>query len=403
MHSRPLISILVATRNRQKYAAALVADILSWADSRLEIIVEDNSDDHKLRELIGTGLRSSLLHYRHNGQAISSIDNFNNTVAQSNGEFVCMVGDDDGLNPAIVEVAAWAKETDIDCVTGNVRQEYIWPSGGAHGVSKPGTLTHPTYSGKFGYADPAACRRGLTARGGTRYLELPFPRLYHGLVRRTLLECAKAKTGYYLGGLSPDIYSAVVLNQLSRKTVFIDYPLSIPGVCPASTTATEGKQAVQSADVRDAPHFRSRQWYQFSPKIPPVYCVDAIWADSAVAAMSDMGMTEEIAALDIDALCAYIVRTCPALRSKIYSWQQSQSPGKSASHTLRKILIAYLGAPLKTDLTRVRNKLAKHLLRGQMQLIANVPDISAARKQLEAYLCASRLGIGTVLAAISAA
>ena len=401
MNSRPLISILVATRNRQRYAAALIADILSWADSRLEIIVEDNSDDQNLRKLIETELRSGLLHYRHNGEAISSMDNFNNTVAQSNGEFVCMVGDDDGLNPTIVEVAAWAKENDIDCVTGNVRQEYIWPSKDAKGVSIPGTLTHPTYSGQFDYADPAVCRRGLAARGGTRYLELPFPRLYHGLVRRSLLESAKAKTGYYLGGLSPDIYSAVVLNQLSRKTVFIDYPLSIPGVCPASTTATEGKEAAQSTNVRDAPHFRSRQWYQFSPNIPPVYCVDAIWADSAVAAMVDMGLVKDIAALDIDSLCAYIFRSYPGLRSTIFNWHQSQSPSKNASYTARKILVGYFGAPLKTDLTRLRNKLVKHLIRGQMQMISDVPDISAARRHLEQYLCDSKLGIGAVLAAIS--
>ena len=329
MDSRPLVSILVATRNRQSYADALVKDILSWADQRLEIVVEDNSDNNELSALLRTALSNDQVHYRYNSQPISSIDNFNNTVAQSSGEFVCLVGDDDGVNPAIIEVATWAREHRIDCVTGNIRQEYIWPRTDSRGATRPGTLSHPAYSGTYGYADPVACRRGLTKRGGTHYLELPFPRLYHGLVRRSLLDDARAKTGYYLGGLSPDIYSAVVLNLLSQKTLHLDYPLTIPGVCTVSTTATEGKYAAHSTNVRDAPHFRSREWYQFSERLPPVYCVDTIWADSALAAMMDMGMTDDMAAIDIDTLCAYIIRANPALWSTIYKWHRSQLTSKA--------------------------------------------------------------------------
>lgn len=401
MNSRPLISILVATRNRQLYAAALIKDVLSWADQQLEIIVEDNSDSEWLGTLLGAALSNSRLHYRYNCQPISSIDNFNNTVAQSSGEFVCMVGDDDGVNPTIVEVAAWAHKHDVHCVTGNVKLEYIWPCVDANGVSIPGTLSYPAFGGTHEYADPAACQRGLAERGGTRYLELPFPRLYHGLIRRSLLETVKAKTGNYLAGLSPDIYSAVTLNYLSRKTLFIDYPLTIPGVCPASTTATEGKDAAQSINIRDAPHFRSRQWYQFSNIIPPVYCVDAIWADSAVAAMTDMGMPGEIAALDIDVLCAYIFRSYPALRSTIYRWHQSRSLSNNAGDTARKLLFAYFGAPLNSDLIRVKNKFVKHLHPGQMRLISNISDIAAARRHLEQRLEASSLGITKVLRSIS--
>jgi Glycosyl transferase family 2 len=397
MHSRPLISILVATRNRQQYAAALVSDILSWADARLEVIVEDNSDDDGLSELLGAALSSGGLHYRYNNQAVSSIDNFNNTIAQSSGEFVCLVGDDDGVNPAIVEVAAWALKHGIDCVTGNVRQEYIWPVASQQRAVSTGELSHPMYSGHYSYADLSACRRGLAERGGTRYLELPFPRLYHGLVRRSLLERVKEKTGQYLGGLSPDIYSAVALSALSQATLHIDYPLTIPGVCPASTTATEGKGAAQSTDVRHAPHFRSREWYQFSDRIPPVYCVDAIWADSALAAMTDMGMKDDIAAQDVDTLCAYIFRTYPSLRPTTYHWHRKHGDSRGGAHTLWKLFSAYLGRPLQTDLTRVRNKLVKHLHRGQMRTITDINDIAAARKYLEKHLDDANLGIGTVL------
>ena len=401
MNSRPLVSILVATRNRQPYAAALVKDIMRWADPRLEVVVEDNSDEEGLGELLGADLSHRQVRYRYNGQPISSIDNFNNTIAQSSGEFVCLVGDDDGVMPGIVDVAEWARSHDVDCVTWNIRQEYIWPRTDTGGEIRPGTLSYPSYDGGHRYADPEECRRGLAERGGTRYLELPFPRLYHGLVRRSLLEGALTETGHYLGGLSPDIYAAVVLNQLARGTLYFDYPLTLPGVCQASTTASEGKRATTSTNVRDAPHFRSRQWYRFSERIPPVYCVDAIWADSAVAAMTAMGMAREIAALDIDTLCAYIVRNHPGLRKTVCEWHRRQSPAGSAGHTTRKLVAAYLGAPLRTDLVRVRHKLVKHLRRGQMQTVANMSDISSARAHLAQHLEAAGLGIRKVLMAVT--
>ena len=68
---------------------------------------------------------------------------------------------------------------------------------------------------------------------------------------------------------------------------------------------------------------------------------------------------------------------------------------------MRKLASAYLGAPLKSDLNRVRNKLAKHLHRGQMQTITDVANISAARRQLEQYLEDSGLRIQTMLRSIS--
>ena len=397
----PLISILIATRNRQIYAAALVNDIISWADDRTEIVVEDNSDSNSLTTLLHDAIASGAIRYHFNSAAISSIDNFNNAIENSSGQFVCLVGDDDGVNPAIVSVAAWAFDSDIDCVTGSVEQEYIWPADNSAIGGTPGRLSYPTYSGRHDFSDHEACRSGLLARGATRYLELPFPRLYHGLVRRTLLASLKAKNGYYLGGLSPDIYSAVALNALSKKRLSIDYPLTIPGVCPQSTTATEGKNATCSTNIRDAPHFRSRHWYEFSPRVPPVYCVDSIWADSAIAAMQDMNIAQDINDIDVSTLCAYIIRNNRSLLPTVFAWHQVNSAGGSFASTAWKLLSAYFNHPFKTDIARVKKKVRKILNYDTMLLAVGVQDIGEARRCLTLHLHNSQLDIVNILSKVA--
>jgi hypothetical protein len=42
--------LLVASRERQRFKFELVNDVLSWADDRVELVVEDNSEDASLAE-----------------------------------------------------------------------------------------------------------------------------------------------------------------------------------------------------------------------------------------------------------------------------------------------------------------------------------------------------------------
>ena len=44
----PLLSIVIATRNRIPYAISTIESILEISDSRLELIIQDNSDSREL-------------------------------------------------------------------------------------------------------------------------------------------------------------------------------------------------------------------------------------------------------------------------------------------------------------------------------------------------------------------
>lgn len=383
MNVAPLLSILVATRDRQRYAFELIKDVLSWADHRVELVVEDNSQDDSLATLLLPYLNDNRLLYRYNPNSISSIDNFNNVIAAASGRYVCLIGDDDGMHSTAVDAVEWAEREDLDCLQGSVAHEYIWPSATGSTAVRSGALTFPTFRGGVTLRAGPIDLSPLLARGGTQYLDLGLPRLYHGFVRRSLLVGIHRDRGYYLGGLSPDIYAAVSLSQLVCKSAEVDYPLTIPGVCQHSTTATEGKSRGYSTSVRDAPHFRSREWYRFREELPPFYCVDAIWADSACAALDDLGLSHLREQLDVFRLSTYIARHQPRLMGALLDWlvEARHSPSRLSGQA--RLLRAYFGPPLATDARRAARRLARLAGFGGMRMALGLASIREARLAVE--------------------
>ena len=59
-----LLSILIPTRNRQKYCIGAIKEILSIGSERIEICVQDNSDDNSLEyEIKAIGSSSVIYNY----------------------------------------------------------------------------------------------------------------------------------------------------------------------------------------------------------------------------------------------------------------------------------------------------------------------------------------------------
>lgn len=391
--STPLISILIATRNRQTYAAQSIIDILSWATPKLELIVEDNSDQDTLRYFLGPILKNPILNFHYNRNVISSIANFNATLRKARGNYVCLIGDDDGINSKIIEIVKWAHTHDIDCVIGSVKHEYTWPTDKQDTRAHDGLLTFPNFTASAQFLDVSRSIIKLTQQGGTRYLDLNFPRLYHGIVRRSLLENQKLKTGYYLGGLSPDIYAAISLAASAHRIVKIDYPLTIPGVCPASTTATEGKNRTSSTNIYDAPHFRGRTDYIVNAMVPPFYCADTMWAESTIAAIKDISRSELLKSFNINSLCASIIDSNPKLFWKVIRWRlkECKISGINRIGFMFDLVFQYVKGPFISIILRIYKKLIGRYLGSKMHVQQQLFNIGAARIFIEEVLAARGL------------
>ena len=187
----PLLSIVIPTCNRTEYAICAINSILSIPDPRLELIIQDTSDSSELEAYIHFNIRDTRLRYQYNPPPrLSMVDNFNAGIGLATGEYICAIGDDDGINPEIIEATQWAKENGIDALTPKHLVNYYWPQtityqSGATQI-KPGCLSITKFSGKFSESDTQLAIVKLFRNGIANYLSFNLPKLYHGIVKKNL-------------------------------------------------------------------------------------------------------------------------------------------------------------------------------------------------------------------------
>lgn len=278
---KPLLSIAIATKNRVFYCIKTIEAILNVDNDNFELVIQDNTDNMELSDYIKNNISDVRLKYNYTPPPFSSIDNFNAVLDLCSGEYVCLLGDDDGIINSIFDVVEWANNKKIDSVCPRLFVNYIWPN-----TLSSGRLVIPNSSKEIWYNNPKNNIQSLVDDGILQYTKFNLPKLYHGVVKKSCLDQIKDKTGFYLGGLSPDIYASVALSAIVEKNVIIDFPITIAGACPKSTTIDniEGKH---SGDLKNAPHFRDKSDYIWDELVPKYYSVQTIWADSALHSIKE--------------------------------------------------------------------------------------------------------------------
>lgn len=304
----PLISIIVPTRNRFEYVKSAISSILSIQDDRIELVVQDNSDTNQLHHWVNDNISDSRLKYNYSNSPLSFVGNFSEGVNFSNGEYLCFIGDDDGINPEIIIATEWLKKENISCLSTNISANYVWGDAAVPTTmftsETGGVLTMTMQDFKIIEVDPKVELHSFITGGAINYLDFKLPKLYHGIVKRECLDQIKKITGSYFGGLSPDIFAAISIACIVNKIYYTNYPLTISGVCGVSASIVEGLLKKNSKKLEDAPHLRNRGDYKWNELVPKVYCVETIWADSAIAALKLMGKEDLIENINLPRLCA---------------------------------------------------------------------------------------------------
>ena len=280
-----ILSIIIPTKNRQKYCLAAIRQILSLNLSEIEICIQDNSDTDILRNEILSIASENIVYNYHEG-VLSFVDNFSEAVSLSHGEYLCMIGDDDGILPSIMDMVRFMKGKGIDSLIPSLGAVYYWPSDNpivANG--EKGVLTLSYLRSKARYTNSQKALLKLLKGAVQNYTSLDMPRLYHGIVKKTCLEDIKEQTGKYFDGLTPDIYMAVALSFVCKKTLRIDTPITISGICPTSGS-NDSATGKHTGKLEDAPHFKGHTDYHWDEHIPAFYSVDTIWAETLMQALT---------------------------------------------------------------------------------------------------------------------
>ncbi len=290
----PRVSIVIPTCNRSEYLVSMLDAILAQVPGA-EVIVSDNSDTDALRERLAARSATGQVRYQFIAERVSVVENFERAVALATGDYVTCLGDDDCVGAGFLAVLEWASANEIDAVYSYGQRfiaNYFWPGVKSYyfGDGYQARLFVRPYGGSATRIDP---RRALNAAARTLGSGLgDMPRLYHGLVKRALLDRVRHKYGAIFGGVSPDIYCATLISLEAASVFRVDAPFILPGGSPSST-AGQGAAHTDRAGLFEVDHIqRFGPGLVWLPQVPAYYAPCNVWAYSMLCALARAGVPQ---------------------------------------------------------------------------------------------------------------
>lgn len=249
MSDTPKLSICVPSRNRQACFQQTIRDLVASPRTDIEFVLADNSDDPRIMDGFIAAIDDPRVRYLPSVErTLSMMDNWERTVAASTGAWVCVIGDDDYVDPDVVDLIAAIEERDskVDAIGWN-RAAFQW--GSARGEEKSVTLSMANRIIRSSHQ--AILDRLFGWLGATHVPQCPFG-IYHGAVHRgTILRIKAQFANRCFEHPVVDYDFCHKLLASSNNLVYIDRPMSILGVSTESNSAAVGN-AKASESAREA-------------------------------------------------------------------------------------------------------------------------------------------------------
>ena len=349
MNTFPLLSIIIPTKNRQYTAVFAVDSVLCIPSENLEVIVQDCSDDDSLRQLLSNKYgKNARLKYFHTYEKLSMNENWSAAISKTTGKFVYGIGDDDGVLPAIIEVAEWMDAKNIEAVV-PLKVQYIW-NDAYLGTFSNSRLTLPSnFTGKIYTINLSKEFDRKVKNCGFGYTT-NLPNLYHGFISRRILELHKAKTGAYFNGTSLDVYSAFTTPQYIDNLYYVEYPISIWGACGKSNS-----NRVVSKKSQD--HFKEFTNYKKIESLPNVYNAEVSVTETTMQALKDTQKSYLIPTMNLSLVYAKCATFEPG---KLFSFYKDYQVHKNPGDTNIDYFIAFrkfMKGKIKQRLVNIMTKL----------------------------------------------
>jgi glycosyltransferase involved in cell wall biosynthesis len=279
----PLLTILIPTRNRPHTAMGSIRNVLNLPSERIELVVQDCSDDDSLGKRLAEEVNDSRMHYFYAAESLSMTENWNRGVARARGEFVTIIGDDDGVSEEIVAVAEWAKSEGLDAVsTVTCAAKYCWPDYGD--ATRAASLCITRFTGDVSFPDIEAEVTASAHGFGQKLHRLP--KIYYGMVRRQCLEKLKQSSGVYFDGVCPDYYAGYALCATVKRYALTDFPFVINGASHRSNAGATGQRDRRNRLKRHMESYTDLFWPDY---LPPFFIEASMISQSMLAAFRRTG------------------------------------------------------------------------------------------------------------------
>jgi len=222
----PRFSILLPTRNRLELLTLAVETVRRQNFADWEVVISDNSSDEDIAGLV-LSVGDPRIRYIRTASFVPVTDNWNNALRHSTGDWVLMLGDDDGLTPgALRHLATVIDQFAPDLVYGNA---FVFTYPGVLPDAPAGSLRPYSHSALFeGRPDPYFLDRA-TARDLVRramHFEMAYTfNMQHSVISRQLVD-RLAAGGDFFRSPYPDFYATNLL-FLEAARIVVDPARSV--------------------------------------------------------------------------------------------------------------------------------------------------------------------------------
>ena len=229
------ISLVIPTRERARYLASCLETALRVEDPDLEIVVSDNHSQDATAEVVAARSDPRVRYIRTPARC-SMRGNYEHVLAAASGDYVILVGDDDGVLPSgMAHLRALLERERPEIVAWRVPR-YLWPLNEQH-PNGCATIRFPVPF-RRSKQKPSVILRRLCAARVSRWSNYSDTSVYHCCVAREVIERARvAQGGVYCRGAFPDLYACFVnLWAMSdRPLSWLGHPATFNGISPRST------------------------------------------------------------------------------------------------------------------------------------------------------------------------
>ena len=226
-------SVLLPTRNRLEYLRYAIETVLRQDYQNWEIIVSDNCSEDDIAGYIAS-LNDPRIYYVRTDTFVPVTDNWNNALRLSTGEYVIMLGDDDGLLPNYFSRIIGAMELFPD-------PDFIYVS--AYFFAYPGVM--PDSPNGFlrrdinkllGGNKPYILDSSIARKIVDGYLNFSMPvasNMQFSLISRRKIN-ELSIDGDFFKSPYPDFYATPMLFLKSSKILIYPSPMVVIGITPKS-------------------------------------------------------------------------------------------------------------------------------------------------------------------------
>ena len=276
---KPLLSIIVPTRNRYEYLKNLLYSLCqNFNIDLIEIIITDNS--YPKEDLTPHLAKFKNIKFYYIDKPISQVENFEFALEKTSGKYVTMIGDDDGISKKIIDLVLLMEKRGIEALH-TPFVSYYWP-----GVTSKNKLNN--FSGKIFVNDYSFKLTKIDLKfeilkclrlGGSSLCNLP--RLYYGIIRKETLQKVKSKTGFFFPGPSPDMANALSAALLIENAYIYDAPIFIAGNSPNSAAGL-GLAGKHIGEISENPFLPKNYHLIWTDFVPRYWSGKTIWAETAI-------------------------------------------------------------------------------------------------------------------------